>query len=81
MCIEAKEVIYGFEANANKTCFNIGMCIDLGTRYRYGKKVAKKDPSPYASLTGHQKDGETFESCVFGPTPSPGVLDCYERHN
>ncbi|GKF34731.1 NB-ARC domains-containing protein, partial [Tanacetum coccineum] len=31
---EAKEVIDRAESNANKTCFNLGMCTDLRTLYR-----------------------------------------------
>ncbi|PWA98818.1 NB-ARC domains-containing protein [Artemisia annua] len=74
---EAKEVIDGAEAIAMNKCFKLGMCINLGTLYHYGKKAANKAPS----LLQHQKDGETFESCVSVPTPTPGVLDSYERHN
>nr|GFA35443.1 NB-ARC domains-containing protein [Tanacetum cinerariifolium] len=72
---EAKEVIDGAEANAKKKCFNLGICINLGTLYRYGKKAANKAPS----LLQVQKDGEIFESCVSVPTPTPGVLGSYER--
>ncbi|GKB81067.1 NB-ARC domains-containing protein [Tanacetum coccineum] len=74
---EAKEVIDGAEANANKTCFNLGMCTDLVTLYSYGKKAAKKA----SSLLKVQEDGEPFESRVSVPTPPPGVLDAYKRHN
>ncbi|GJV86350.1 NB-ARC domains-containing protein [Tanacetum coccineum] len=74
---EAKEVIDGAEANANKTCFNFGMCTDLVTIYSYGKKAAKKA----SSLLNVQEQGEPFESFVSVPTPTPGVLDVYERHN
>ncbi|GJV51523.1 NB-ARC domains-containing protein, partial [Tanacetum coccineum] len=74
---EAKEVIDGAEANANKTCFNFGMCTDLVTIYSYGKKAAKKA----SSLLNVQEHGETFESFVSVPTPTPGVQDVYERNN
>nr|GEY39352.1 zinc finger, CCHC-type [Tanacetum cinerariifolium] len=32
---KAQEVIDKFEANAKKKCFNLGICINLGTFYRY----------------------------------------------
>nr|GEV16175.1 NB-ARC domains-containing protein [Tanacetum cinerariifolium] len=41
------------------------------------KEAANKAPS----LLQVQKDGETFESCVSVPTPTPGVLDSYQRRN
>ncbi|GJX13542.1 hypothetical protein Tco_0205300 [Tanacetum coccineum] len=74
---EAKEVIDGEEANTNNTCFNLGMCTDLHTLYRYGKMAADKIPS----LLKHQKDGETFDIRVSVDTPGPRVLDSYERKN
>ncbi|GKD31457.1 NB-ARC domains-containing protein [Tanacetum coccineum] len=74
---KAKEVTDGFESNAKKKCLNLGMYINLRTLYHYGKKAANKAPL----LLQHQNDGETFESCVSVPTPTPGVLDAYKRHN
>ncbi|GJX86025.1 disease resistance protein-like protein, partial [Tanacetum coccineum] len=49
----------------------------MRTLCRYGKMAANKTPS----LLKHQEDGETFERCVSVPTPAPGVLDVYQRHN
>ncbi|GJU04521.1 NB-ARC domains-containing protein [Tanacetum coccineum] len=65
------------EADAKKTFFNLPMCVNLNTLRHYGKEATNK----VSSLEQHQKDGTAYESDVSIPTPSPGILELYQRKN
>nr|GEY84946.1 NB-ARC domains-containing protein [Tanacetum cinerariifolium] len=63
------------EADANKTFFNLPMCVNLNTLRHYGKEAINQ----VSSLEQHQKDGAAFESDVSIPTPSLGPLELKQR--
>ncbi|CAI9261087.1 unnamed protein product [Lactuca saligna] len=65
------------EANAKKTCFNLRPCVNLGTLHHYSKMSINKT----LFLLQQQKDGQTYESCVSIPTPTPRFVDLYQTKN
>lgn len=65
------------EADANKTCFNLRMCVNPVTLRRYGKHAAKQLPL----LQQHQQHGATFEANICIPTAPPGILELFPRVN
>nr|XP_043638321.1 probable disease resistance protein At4g27220 [Erigeron canadensis] len=63
----AKAVVFvEHETKANKTC---------STLYHYGKMSSKM----VLSLSQHQVEGKSYESCVHVETRAPGPLDAYEN--
>ncbi|CAH1419633.1 unnamed protein product [Lactuca virosa] len=65
------------EANAMKTCFNLRPCVNLSSLHHYSKMSINKTPF----LLQHQEDGQTYESCVSIPTPTPKFVDLYQTKN
>ncbi|KAL7587773.1 hypothetical protein Lser_V15G40141 [Lactuca serriola] len=65
------------EANAKKTCFNLRPCVNLSTLHHYSKMSINKT----LFLLQHQEDGQTYESCVSIPTPTPRFVDLYQTKN
>ncbi|XP_023747254.1 disease resistance protein At4g27190 [Lactuca sativa] len=65
------------EANAKKTCFNLRPCVNLSTLHHYSKMSINKT----LFLLQHQEDGQTYESCVSIPTPTPRLVDLYQTKN
>ncbi|GJX07801.1 disease resistance protein-like protein [Tanacetum coccineum] len=66
------------EANANKKCFNLQFCVDLGAVRRYSKIAKDKT----YLLSQHLEDGNKhFETGVSVPIPAPSIVDLYQRMN
>ncbi|CAI9299266.1 unnamed protein product [Lactuca saligna] len=65
------------EANAKKTCFNLRPCVNLSSLHHYSKMSINKT----LFLLQHQEDGQTYESCVSIPTPTPRFVDLYQTKN
>ncbi|KAL4578647.1 hypothetical protein LXL04_014775 [Taraxacum kok-saghyz] len=65
------------EATAKKTCFNSRLCVNLSTLRRYSKIATRKTHL----LLQIYEDGKTYDNCVSIPTPTPSILNLYERKN
>ncbi|KAL7586496.1 hypothetical protein Lser_V15G40123 [Lactuca serriola] len=65
------------EANAKKSCFDLRPCVNLSSLHHYSKMSINKTPF----LLQHQEDGQTYESCVSIPTPTPRFVDLYQPKN